>query len=94
MSPEQETLHADVQSFSKILDLSKTDTGEIDEKLLFTNFQVTEKEIVHVAATTCGQNENPTWHQMRLGRLTASNFGIVLNACTRDRCFVIFFKLD
>ncbi|XP_031327208.1 uncharacterized protein LOC116183038 [Photinus pyralis] len=79
LSPEQKTLHTEVKSFSKILELSKIVNGEIDEIRLFTNFQVTEKEIVQVAATTCGQNENPTWHQMRLGRLTATNLHLFRN---------------
>ena len=61
---------------------------------IITNFQVTEKEIVHVAATGPKRKSYMAIKLMRLGRLTASNFGIVLNACTRDRCFVIFFKLD
>ena len=37
----------------------------------------TIKEVSHI---TVGQRDNPTWQMIRKGRLTASNFGCVLNA--------------
>ena len=39
-----------------------------------------EGEIKDVAELTCGQRVKDSWHMIRKGRLTASNFGIVLNS--------------
>ena len=40
-----------------------------------------EREIVNqISSLTVGQRNNPSWHLVRKGRLTASNFGSVINA--------------
>ena len=36
--------------------------------------------IIEISSLTIGQRDNPSWHQLRKGRLTASNFGCVLDA--------------
>ena len=41
---------------------------------------------------TCGKNSNSLWHELRLGRLTASQFGIVLKACRRNSFPASLFK--
>ena len=40
-----------------------------------------EQEIENqISSLTVGQRNNPSWHLVRKGRLTASNFGSVINA--------------
>lgn len=42
--------------------------------------KISQDCIKEVALQTKGQRDNPLWHEVRRGRLTASNFGSVLNA--------------
>ena len=42
--------------------------------------KVNEGDVVLVSEVTMGQRDNPAWHLARRGRLTASNFGSVLQA--------------
>jgi len=42
--------------------------------------KVGQEIIVDISNATNGQRDNPTWHILRKGRLTASNFGDVLQA--------------
>jgi len=42
--------------------------------------EVDENQIKEIGSLTKGQRDNPLWHLVRKGRLTASNFGCVLNA--------------
>ena len=42
--------------------------------------KVNEGDVVLVSEVTVGQRDNPAWHLARRGRLTASNFGSVLQA--------------
>ena len=62
----EEFLHADGQE--KQLDI------------LFKKMRVQEAAIKEVSLLTLGQRDNPSWHLIRRGRLTASNFGFVLKA--------------
>lgn len=55
------------------------------------NIKVTYEEILAIAEATIGQRHNPLWHEMRLGRITASNFGIVIAAVQRNRYIHILF---
>ncbi|KAK4885445.1 hypothetical protein RN001_001716 [Aquatica leii] len=84
LSPEQQ-VQKELKSFAKILELSKNESGEIMKNKVLENLKTSSAEIFKIAKITCGQNQNPMWHQMRLGRLTASNFGAVLDSCQRDR---------
>ena len=43
---------------------------------------VDEATIESISKLTIGQRDNPCWHLTRKGRLTASNFGCVMNAKT------------
>lgn len=56
--------------------------GNLKEKLQFFKdaMKVTPTEIEEVAAATTGQATNELWTLVRQGRLTASNFGLVLKA--------------
>ncbi|XP_031549225.1 uncharacterized protein LOC116286787 [Actinia tenebrosa] len=42
--------------------------------------QVSDEIIREIARSSQGQRDNPLWHLVRKGRLTASNFGCVMNA--------------
>jgi len=54
----------------------------IQEQLdcLVRSSKLDEEKIVRISEITVGQRNNPAWHIARRGRLTASNFGSVLNA--------------
>lgn len=47
---------------------------------LVSKAKVNKGDIVLVSKITVGQRDNPAWHLARRGRLTASNFGSVLQA--------------
>ena len=47
---------------------------------LINSAKITQEQIIEVSRLTTGQRDNPSWHMLRKGRLTASNFGSVLNA--------------
>lgn len=52
---------------------------------VISKLKVTQEEILKLASDTVGQRDNPLWHQMRQGRVTASNFGVVLSAIRRNK---------
>ncbi|KAK5648177.1 hypothetical protein RI129_003069 [Pyrocoelia pectoralis] len=87
LSPEQQhvPVPTEMKSFARILERSKNSSGVILKGNVVENFKTSSREIFEIAKLTCGQNQNPMWHQMRLGRLTASNFGAVLGAGQRER---------
>ena len=43
-------------------------------------FELGSERVKQVSQMTTGQRNNPAWHQTRKGRLTVSNFGVVLKA--------------
>ena len=47
--------------------------------------ELTREQIQYIAERTRGQRQNPLWHELRRCRLTASNFGLVLNAISSKR---------
>lgn len=49
-------------------------------EFLLRKLQVSEGQRVAVHKATIGQRENPNWQRLRRGRLTASNFGHVLQS--------------
>ena len=49
---------------------------------LIEKLRISEDQRVAVNTATIGQRDNPSWQMLRKGRLTASNFGSVLN-CKR-----------
>ncbi|XP_022805763.1 uncharacterized protein LOC111342904 [Stylophora pistillata] len=55
-------------------------TKEKQLEYLIENAKVEERTINVVSTLTAGQRNSPAWHQARRGRLTASNFGSVLQA--------------
>ncbi|KAK4881213.1 hypothetical protein RN001_004532 [Aquatica leii] len=72
---------------------SSSSIATVDDIFPKSAFRATDRDadgddntdILRIAEATTGQNQNALWHQMRLGRLTASSFGIVIRACVRDR---------
>ncbi|KAF5282320.1 hypothetical protein FQR65_LT14374 [Abscondita terminalis] len=72
--------------------MSKNEEGKIEIPEIFKKFRLKNKEILFISQVTCGQNQNAMWHQMRQGRLTASNFGVVLNACKIEKYPPSLFK--
>lgn len=53
---------------------------------------MTEEEIKSLASETIGQHLNSMWLIKRRCRITASNFGLILNAIQRNRYPPFFFK--
>lgn len=53
---------------------------EAQRQHLLEKVSVDWKTIKEVSRLTAGQRDNPSWQMIRKGRLTASNFGAVLNA--------------
>lgn len=72
-------------AFSNIVGNCRNQQGEINKEELKAKFQVNQEEIVLIAEATIGQSDVALWHLLRIGRLTASNFGVVLAACRRNR---------
>ena len=57
-------------------------TGGAQQQLdcLVHKAKITQANVLIVSQITVGQRDNPAWHLARRGRLTASNFGPVLQA--------------
>jgi len=62
------------------------------KKLLFTKLHINDSTILQLVKDTTGQQKNPLWFHYRQHRLTASNFGIVLAACKRNKFPKSLFK--
>ena len=63
--------------------LSEEFVNHVDKKsYLAEKLRVSEDQRIALNKATIGQQDNPCWHVIRKGRLTASNFGSVLN-CKR-----------
>lgn len=57
-----------------------------DQKAAFQNkCAIDEETIKKIATMTIGQVSNEKWFMLRKFRLTASNFGLILDACKRNR---------
>ena len=50
------------------------------ESYLLEKLKVSEEDMKMVHVLTIGQRDNPSWLKLRKDRLTASNFGAVLNS--------------
>src|SRR5664279_2247680 len=51
---------------------------------MFQKLAVSTDQIVAIEKLTHGQHTNKFWTAFRCGRLTVSNFGLVLRACRRN----------
>lgn len=59
--------------------------GTSNVETALTQLSLKPEDILEVANSTVGQRNNSLWHQMRFGRLTASNFGVVISAIKLNR---------
>ena len=62
------------------------------EMYLSSKCLVSHERILDIAAATIGQHKNECWLIARKTRITASKFGIVLNACKRNKFPPSLFK--
>lgn len=62
------------------------------EQYLLSKVRMSEEEIKSLASQTIGQHLNSIWLIKRRYRITASNFGLILNAIERNRYPLSLFK--
>lgn len=89
MPANSEILVVDIEDliFSEIYMQADDKTNFLIEKL-----QICDEKIMEISKSTVGQAQNENWLVYRKHRLTASNFGIVLGACRRNRYPKSLFK--
>ena len=54
-------------------------------QVVLVQMQITSLQSIVVEEVTRGQHKNPLWSSYRKGRLTSSNFGLVLKPCLTNR---------
>ena len=62
-----------VQNIKEKVLLQNTKTEQETTQIFLKNMSICDKTIKQLKKATRGQSENELWHQIRLGRLTASN---------------------
>lgn len=84
MSPEpQPVSQLPIKTVEEIIfseEFLQRTTAALQLSYFMKEVKVTEAAVKEVSSITSGQRESPAWHQARKGRLTASNFGVVLKA--------------
>jgi hypothetical protein len=79
--------HSDCTHTSQLLDnfsmKAKCSQVPVDLDDVIQRSALSLKEIELIEFRTRGQNSNPDWHEIRLYRLTASNFGAVIKGISR-----------
>lgn len=78
LSPEPEVQPLPVPSIEELI-LSLVNQN-LNVDFLLERLKISEDQQRAVEKATKGQRTNPVWHQLRKGRLTASNFGAVIKA--------------
>ena len=56
------------------------------------SFTLCSDNIAHIESCTVEQSDNKTWHELRKGRLTASNFYRVCKAVDANNCPLLLSK--
>lgn len=80
LSPEPDVQPLPVPSVEELI-LSPAFLQEnLNVDFLLDKLKISVEQQQAVKRATKGQRHNPVWHQLRKGRLTASNFGVVLKA--------------
>lgn len=74
--PEGETCSLATYSFAKIVE----SVGHKGLEAILASMVLPDEQWRSIQVATTGQRSNPNWHLFRRGRLTASNFGVVLKA--------------
>ena len=81
LSPEPQKKNLPVPTVEEIVSSREfVETEGEQESYLLEKLKVSEEDIKMVHELTIGQRDNPSWLKLRKGRLTASNFGAVLNS--------------
>ena len=75
LSPEPEKSNVlPVMTVEDIV-LSEEFVNHVDKKSYLTEtLRISEDQCIAINKATIGQRDNPSWHMIRKGRLTASNF--------------------
>ena len=80
MAPEPDKQDQDLPVLERVLSSNEFRDAR-DKKVFFLQKMIMKREhILKIADITKGQRKNDAWHRIRRGRLTASNFGSVLQA--------------
>ena len=80
LSPEPAKPRSPITTVEDIILSEEFVESDLSLDYFLEKLKITEEKREEVHDATLGQRENPTWHMLRKGRLTASNFGDVLNA--------------
>lgn len=81
LSPEPQKKKLPVPSIEEIVSSREFVEAEAEqESYLLEKLKVSEEDVKMAHELTIGQRDNPAWLKLRKGRLTASNFGAVLNS--------------
>ena len=75
LSPESKVNKFPVDTVEDIVIGQDFTKSACKEKYLLENVKLTDTQVRSVCELTVGQRDNPNWHVMRKGRLTASKFG-------------------
>ncbi|XP_043188493.1 uncharacterized protein LOC122363367 isoform X2 [Amphibalanus amphitrite] len=86
-SPEEK-----VPNIDSILTSAEFHASADKSHFLLAMLSLSKEEIAEVQRVTSGQVKNPKWFVARKGRLTSSNFGLVLKAIARGRYPKSLFK--
>ena len=80
LSPEPKIRSLPIKTVDEIILSEEFIRHQMKKEYLLQKLQITsdDQQIIHEA--TIGQRDNPSWLLLRKGRLTASNFGHILNA--------------
>ena len=81
LSPEPQKKNLPVPTIEEIMNSREfVETETEQESYLLEKLKVSEEDRKMVRVLTIRQRDNPSWFKLRKGRLTASNFGAVLNS--------------
>ena len=80
MAPEPDQQQMDLPLLEVVLTSKKFQEASEKKKFFLEKMELTKENIVKMSQVTVLQSRNDAWHMLRKGRLTASNFGPVLQA--------------
>lgn len=80
LSKEPEGTKLPIKTVEEIILSKEFVNGNFQVENLLEQMKLTEEQQCAVQKATIGQRENPSWQLLRKGRLTASNFGVILKS--------------
>ena len=93
LSPESAPVTSEkVPSIDCVLTSAELQAATDKAGLLLSLISLTKEEVAKVQKLTSGQVRNPRWFVARKGKLTSSNFGLVLKAIAKGRYPKSLFK--